>query len=219
MDNLLPLGDSSILIHFGDDIDLITNLRVHALDAHIQQSRLQGILETVPAYTTLLIHYDPLLLTCEQVTTWLKQEMAVADATATRQPRHIEVPVRYGGEAGPDLSFVASYHHATPAEIIRLHASRDYTVFMMGFTPGFPYMGKLDEAIATPRLDTPRTRVPAGSVGIAGAQTGIYPIESPGGWRIIGHTNLQLFDLSATGRPFLFAPGDTVRFVLEAIDA
>jgi KipI family sensor histidine kinase inhibitor len=214
------LGDSSILVHFGDDIDLALNLRVHALDARLQssQSRPDGILEFVPAYATLLIHYDPLVLTWEQVTGWLQDEMAVTEEAAARKPRRIEVPVRYGGERGPDLGFVASIHHTTPAGIIQLHTGRDYTVFMMGFTPGFPYMGRLDEALATPRLETPRTHVPAGSVGIAGAQTGIYPIDSPGGWRLIGHTSLTLFDLSAS-EPFLFAPGDTVRFLVESLDA
>jgi len=217
---LLPLGDSSLLVHFGDDIDLATNRRVHALDVRLQSSQagLDGVIETVPAYGTLLVHYDPLRLTCAQVTEWLEAEMADADEAATRKPRRLEVAVRYGGEGGPDLPFVASYHHATPEEIVRLHTGHDYTVFMMGFTPGFPYMGKLDDALVTPRLETPRTRVPAGSVGIAGAQTGIYPIESPGGWQLIGRTSLRLFDLAAD-EPFLFTPGDAVRFILESLDA
>jgi KipI family sensor histidine kinase inhibitor len=218
MPSLLPLGDSALLVHFGDDIDLATNLRVHALDARLQQNHPHGVIETVPAYATLLVHYDPLLLTCAQVTDWLRAEIARTEEAASRKPRRLEVPVRYGGEDGPDLPFVASFHHVTAAEIIRLHIGRDYTVFMMGFTPGFPYMGKLDDAIATPRLDTPRTRVRAGSVGIAGAQTGIYPIDSPGGWRLIGRTSLRLFDFAAD-EPFLFAPGDTVRFAVEATDA
>jgi KipI family sensor histidine kinase inhibitor len=214
-----PLGDSSILVHLGDDIDLVTNLRVHALDAQLQASpsRPAGILETVPAYATLLVHYDPLLLTCGEVVAWLKAELTQAVETAPRRARRIEVPVRYGGENGPDLSFVASYHGRTASEIVRLHAGRDYTVFMMGFTPGFPYLGRLDEALATPRLDTPRTLVPGGSVGIAGVQTGIYPMASPGGWRIIGRTSLRLFDANAA-KPFLFSPGDTVRFTVESAD-
>lgn len=213
-----PLGDSAILIRLGDDIDLAVNRRVHALDARLLQQRPKGVIEAVPAYGTLLIHYDPLRLTYAEVSLWVGQEMARVEEAAAREHRHIKVPVRYGGEFGPDLPFVASHHHATPAEIARLHSAQDYTVFMMGFTPGFPYMGKLDEALATPRLETPRTRVPAGSVGIAGAQTGIYPIESPGGWQIIGRTSLALFDLAAE-EPFLFSPGDSVRFVMESLDA
>ncbi len=213
-----PLGDSSLLVQLGDDIDLVTNLHVHALDARLRAHPISGIVETVPAYATLLVHYDPLILTWAQVTEWLKEEMAAVAGATFRKVRRVEIPVRYGGVLGPDLAFVASYHHTTPAEIVRLHTAQDYTVFMMGFTPGFPYMGKLDDALATPRLDTPRTRVPAGSVGIAGAQTGIYPIDSPGGWQIIGHTPLPIFDLSAA-EPFLFAPGDRVRFIMESVDA
>ena len=218
VDNILSLGDSSLLVHFGDEIDLPTNLRVHALDARLRLHPPEGILETVPAYATLLVHYDPSVLTYAEATGWLKSQMALSEEAADRKPRRIEVPVRYGGALGPDLPFVASYHHTSSAEVVRLHTGQDYTVFMMGFTPGFPYMGKLDDAIATPRLETPRTRVPAGSVGIAGAQTGIYPMDSPGGWRLIGHTALTLFDLAAD-EPFLFAPGDTVRFVMESLDA
>lgn len=215
---LLPLGDSSVLVHLGDEIDLATNLRVHALDAHLRARPIDGIIETVPAYATLLVHYDPLVLAFDDVSDWIKSQMALVDEGASREPRRIEVPVQYGGEHGPDLPYVAAYHHTTPAEIARLHTAQNYTVFMMGFTPGFPYMGKLDKVLATPRIKTPRTRVPAGSVGIAGAQTGIYPIESPGGWQIIGRTSLPLFDLSAD-EPFLFAPGDRVRFVMESLDA
>lgn len=215
---LRTLGDSSLLVQFGDEIDLALNRGVHALDARLRLDLLPGILETVPAYATLLVHYDARVLTFDQVSAWVKDRLEGLDSATSRPSRRIEVPVRYGGEAGPDLAFVADFHHATPAEIVRLHTSREYTVFMMGFTPGFPYMGKLDEELATPRLETPRTHVPAGSVGIAGAQTGIYPIESPGGWRLIGRTSLTLFDLSVA-EPFLFAPGDTVRFVMESLDA
>jgi inhibitor of KinA len=214
---LAPLGDSALLIHLGDDIEPALNRRVHALDALLHARLRPGIVELVPAYGTLLVHYDPLVLTYAQVSAWAADHLdEVLDASA--QPaRRIDVPVRYGGEHGPDLRAVAEYHHASPDEIVGLHTSREYTVFMMGFTPGFPYMGRLDEALVTPRLQTPRTRVPAGSVGIAGAQTGIYPIESPGGWQIIGRTQLRLFDLSAS-EPFLFAPGDRVRFIREALD-
>ena len=126
--------------------------------------------------------------------------------------------MRYGGASGPDLEWVAAYHHLTIADVIRLHTERTYTVYMMGFTPGFPYMGKLDASLITPRLDSPRTLVHAGSVAIVGEQTGIYPIDSPGGWRLIGWTPLRLFDPSSD-MPFLFTPGDEVRFAIEALDA
>ncbi len=212
---ILPFGDSALLIKFGDEIDLAINQRVHALDALLNARKIPGVIETVPAYATLLVCYDPLILTFDQIVEQVKTEMESIEENLSRKPRRIEVPVRYGGE---DLQFVAAHHHISPREVVRIHAGRDYTVYMMGFTPGFAYMGKLDDAIATPRLETPRVRVEAGSVGIAGAQTGIYPIASPGGWRIIGRTSLRLFDLEAD-QPFLFSPGDLVRFVSEAMDA
>jgi KipI family sensor histidine kinase inhibitor len=215
---IVPLGDSALLIQLGDEIDLAINRRIHALDAQLNANHLAGVIETVPAYASLLVHYDPLALTFAQALDWVEETMTEAESMVTRKPRLIEVPVRYGGEAGPDLDFVASDHHISAREVVRIHTSREYIVYMMGFTPGFPYMGKLDNAIATPRLETPRTRVIAGSVGVAGEQTGIYPIDSPGGWRLIGRTSLQLFDL-ATEPPFLFSPGDMVQFVVEALDA
>ncbi len=216
--SLAPLGDSAILIQLGDEIDPAVNRRVHALERSLRARGREGILETVPAYASVLVHYDPLMLSYEQVKAWISGEMDKAEEAASIGPRRIEVPARYGGEDGPDLEAVAKHHGLKPRRVAEIHASRDYLVYMMGFTPGFPYMGKLDEAIATPRLETPRTHVPRGSVGIAGAQTGIYPLESPGGWRLIGRTKLRIFDLEADP-PFLFSPGDTVRFVIEAIDA
>ncbi len=211
---LIPFGDSGLLIKFGDEIDLAVNQRVHNLDALLCAKPINGVIEAVPAYATLLVHYDPLVLTFAQIVERVKTEMESVEENFFRKPRRIEVPVRYGGE---DLQFVAAHHHISPREVVNIHTSRDYTVYMMGFTPGFAYMGKLDDAIATSRLETPRTRVDAGSVGIAGAQTGIYPIASPGGWRIIGRTSLRLFDLTADP-PFLFSPGDLARFVSEGID-
>ena len=215
---LLPLGDSALLVQFGDEIDPAINRRVHALDALLQTDKPAGVIETVPAYATLLVYYDPLILTFAQAADWVNAKMDKVLSAASRKPRQIEVPVQYGGEHGPDLDFVAAYHQLSVQEVIRIHASRVYLVYMMGFTPGFAYMGKLDELIATPRLDTPRTRVTAGSVGIAGAQTGVYPIDSPGGWRLIGRTGLPLFAPEAD-QPFLFSPGDTVQFMIEALDA
>jgi inhibitor of KinA len=211
---LVPLGDSALLVQFGEEIDLSINRRVHALMARIDASPLEGILGAVPAYSTLLIHYDPLVLTYSQLSKWTRNRLEQVDDVLWGQPRRIEVPVRYGGEYGIDLEFVANYHRLSVDDVIRIHTSRTYTIYMMGFTPGFPYMGKTDDAIVTPRLETPRTRVPAGTVAIAGAQTGIYPIESPGGWRLIGYTSLQLFDPKSES-PFLFSPGDEVRFVVE----
>jgi inhibitor of KinA len=209
---IVPLGDSALLVHLGEEIDLVTNRRVHALAALIDRSSLEGVIETVPAYATLSIHYDPLLQTYKSLSELVASKLDQADALALNKARLIEVPVQYGGEYGVDLALVAEYHRMRVEDVIRIHSSKTYTIYMMGFTPGFPYMGKLDDVIVTPRLETPRTHVPAGTVAIAGSQTGIYPIDSPGGWRLIGHTSLQLLDLTSE-TPFLFSPGDEVRFL------
>jgi inhibitor of KinA len=209
---LKPLGDSALLVELGDKIDSAINHRVHALNALLQANSIAGIIETVPAYCTLLIHYDPLILTFDQVAHWVKDKMNQLDDSLNRKPRQLEVPVRYGGASGPDLEAVAVSKGISIADVIRIHSEREYTVYMMGFTPGFPYLGTLDERIIMPRLETPRTLVKAGSVAIAGSQTGIYPLDSPGGWHLIGWTPLKLFDPTSDS-PFLFSPGDIVKFI------
>jgi inhibitor of KinA len=211
---IVPLGDSALLVQLGDEIDITINQRVHALAALINISHLSGVIETVPAYSTLLVHYDPLILTNAEIHNWVGEKLDHTQDVSLRKPRQVEVPVRYGGEYGVDLQFVADYHRLEVEDVIRIHSGQTYIVYMMGFTPGFPYMGKLNDAIVTPRLETPRTLVPAGTVAIAGAQTGIYPMDSPGGWRLIGYTALRLFDPNAES-PFLFSPGDEVRFIVE----
>ena len=211
---IVPLGDSSLLVRLGDEIDLAVNQRVHALASLVEASSINGVIETVPAYATLLVHYDPLVLSFTQIRDYLRTRIAQIEENDSRKTRQIEIPVRYGGEFGPDLEFVASHCGLQVEAVIRIHTERIYTVFMMGFTPGFPYMGKLDDAIVTPRLQTPRTRVPAGTVAIAGSQTGIYSIDSPGGWRLIGWTPLRLFS-PESDTPFLFSPGDEVKFIKE----
>lgn len=205
-----PLGDSSILIQLGDAIDPILNQRVHALSALLQT--IPAIIETIPAYCTVLVHYDPLTTTYNQIKNSIEEKISQLDESTHRPSRRLEIPVLYGGASGPDLEPAAATLALSPSELIRLHSEREYTVYMMGFTPGFPYMGILNEKLNMPRLATPRTRVPAGSVAIAGAQTGIYPVASPGGWHIIGYTPLKLFD-PLSENPFLFAPGDVVKFV------
>ena len=212
---LLPLGDSALLVQLGDEIDIAVNRRVHTLATLIHAAPLLGVIEMVPAYLTLLIHYDPLALTEDKLQKWVRLKLDQLEDIHVKKPRQLEIPVRYGGEYGIDLEFVAAYHHLHVEDVIRIHSEKTYMIYMMGFTPGFPYMGKLDEAILTPRLETPRTHVPAGTVAIAGSQTGIYPIDSPGGWRLIGHTSFRLFDPGAN-TPFLFSPGDEVKFVVEA---
>lgn len=215
--NCHPLSDSACLVRLGDQIDPAVNRRVHALAALIEAAPLPGVIETVPAYATLLVHFDPRIVAYATVADWI-EGLADQAADIPRTPRRIQVPVRYGGKNGPDLSLVAASTGLTPVQVVRIHTGTEYTVYMMGFTPGFPYLGRLDPRLALPRLETPRTRVPAGTVAIAGEQTGIYPLDSPGGWHLIGRTSLLLFDPSAE-MPFLFAPGDLVTFVAEAIDA
>ena len=172
------------------------------------------MIETVPAYATLVVHYDPLILSFGQLKNVLREKMAQIEDNAPRTQKRVDVPVRYGGEYGIDLESVARHCRLSVEEIIRIHSERIYSVFMMGFTPGFPYMGKLDDALITPRLELPRTHVPAGTVAIAGSQTGIYPIASPGGWQLIGWTPVQLFNPDSES-PFLFSPGDEVKFIAE----
>lgn len=206
---LIPLSDSSVLLQLGDSIDPATNRQVHLLAAGLALDPLPGLRETVPGYASLAVHYDPLTLTHAQVCEWLESRINLAAESASHPVKTVEVPVTYNG---PDLDFVAAHCRLTIDGVVRLHTSVPYTVYMMGFTPGFPYLGILPEALRVPRLDVPRARVAAGSVGLAGAQTGIYPVDSPGGWRLVGRTTLALFD-TIREPPFLFAPGDEVRFV------
>lgn len=211
---IAPLGDSSVIVQFGSGIDISVNRRVHALASLLDISPFEGMIETVPAYATLLVQYDPLAVSFRQVRDALYGKLSQVDETISRNPRYVEIPVRYGGEYGVDLESVARHLHLKVGDVIRLHSEKIYTVYMMGFTPGFPYMGKLADALVMPRFETPRTHVPGGTVAIAGAQTGIYPIASPGGWQLIGWTPLPLFDPHADA-PFLFSPGDEVKFVVE----
>ncbi len=206
---MLPLSDTSLLIQLGDKIDPQINRRVHMLAAALALDPLPGICETVPGYASLTIHYDPLALTHTQVADWLTAHLHLSAAAASRPLKLIEVPVIYDG---PDLASVAETCRLSPAKIICQHTSTLYTVYMMGFTPGFPYLGILPESIRVPRLAAPRSHVQAGAVAIAGMQTGIYPVDSPGGWQLIGRTALTLFD-PARAQPFLFAPGDQVQFI------
>lgn len=211
---LLPVGDSALAVEFGSEIDPSVNQQVHVLAALLTTQAPVGLIEVVPTYRSLLIRYDPLRVVYSEVVAWVETHLPKLEALPPTQTRLVEVPTVYGGEAGPDLAFVAQHCGLTLDEVISIHSRTEYIVYMMGFTPGYPYMGKLDARLNTPRLETPRKHVPAGSVGIAGLQTGIYPLDSPGGWRIIGRTSMTLFD-PTSDTPFLFAPGDRVRFVAK----
>jgi inhibitor of KinA len=206
------VGDSALVAVFGNEIDLEINRQVHSLDRQLNQDKLDGVVETLPTYSSLLIRYDPLSVTYNEVESWVIRHFAQRQEVEIGEVHRVEVPVVYGGKYGPDLEHVAQVHHMPVSEVIERHTRGDFTVYMMGFTPGFPYLGGLDPEIATPRLESPRTHVPAGSVGIAGKQSGIYPITSPGGWQIIGYTPAKLFD-PQRNPPFLLAPGNQVKFI------
>ncbi len=208
----MPVGDRALLVEFGNTISLDINQKVHALDRVISQLGLQDVEECVPTYRSLLVYFNPLKISYEQLVFKLKElEGRLGEFFVSSRKRVIEVPVVYGGEYGPDLPYVAKYHNLDEEEVIQLHSDKEYTVYMIGFLAGFPYLDEVADEIATPRLKTPRLRVPAGSVGIAEKQTGIYPCESPGGWRIVGRTSLKLFDIGKHP-PALIHPGDTVKF-------
>ncbi len=208
---ILPVGDRAVTVELGDTIDVGLNARVHALDASLARMPLAGIVETVPTYRALLVLYEPRVIPFAVLVTRLLERAATAGESPPAG-RLVLVPTCYGGEAGPDLPEVARDCGLSEAEVVNLHASTEYTAFMLGFRPGFAYLGPLPEALARPRRATPRVRVAAGSVAIAGRQTGIYPSLSPGGWHLIGRTSLRLFDPNADP-PALIAPGDRVRFV------
>jgi KipI family sensor histidine kinase inhibitor len=207
----LPFGDTALLIEFGDAISLELNRKVVALNEAILKADVLGIEELVPTYRSLLVRYDPLKTTYEKLVFRIKEVEEKMTESTTVVGRKVSVPVVYGGEYGPDLNHVARYHKLTEEQVVRLHSESEYRVYMIGFVAGFPYLGSVPDEIATPRLETPRLKVPAGSVGIAEKQTGIYPCEAPGGWQIIGRTPLELFD-SLRQPPALLEPGDIVKF-------
>ncbi len=219
----LSLGEGGLTVELGDAVDGQVNERVHLLAAALQRELVDLIEEVVPTYRSLTLYFDPLRVSravlVADVTRLLRDFPAATAGEGTASEaafREVHIPVCYGGELGPDLGFVAEHHRLSPEEVVRLHGEPLYRVYMLGFTPGFPYLGGLSPRLATPRLDQPRARVAAGSVGIAGPQTGIYPVESPGGWRIIGRTPLRLFDPAAR-EPFLLRAGDRLRF--RAVEA
>ena len=212
------LADDAWLIHPGTTVEAATNARVHALAARIRARSPAWLRDLVPAYASLGVFFDTDAIAADAVRDWLQtQDRADIETETTALPdaRLVEIPVAYGSSFGEDLDAAAAELDIAPAELIARHSMGIYTVAMIGFAPGFPYLSGLDPSLALPRLATPRTRVPAGSVAIGGAQTGIYPRESPGGWRLLGRTPLRLFDPQRTS-PSLLAPGDRVRFV--AID-
>ncbi|MCG8565782.1 MAG: 5-oxoprolinase subunit PxpB [Desulfobacterales bacterium] len=210
-----PMGDKALLVEMGEGIDVDVNARVHALASLLTQYAPKGLETVVPTYRALMINYDPLVLApaeLEKAVLDLSGSLETVDAAAGKV---VEIPVCYGGEFGPDMETVMATSGLSMDEVVKRHTAPEYLIYMVGFTPGFPFLGGMDESLSTPRLENPRTLVPEGSVGIANSQTGIYPVASPGGWQLIGKTPLKLFAPHRES-PFLYQAGARIRFV--AID-
>ena len=204
-------GDRGLLMEYGDAIDPEINRKVRAMATAMARETPTGVFEFIPTYRSIIIVYDPSQTDAAK----LKQALLALEERLPNieipPPETVEIPVCYGGDLGPDIGFVAKTHNLSVEDVIRIHSEPDYQIYMIGFTPGFPFLGGLPEVLHTPRLETPRSRVPAGSVGIANAQTGIYPIESPGGWQLIGRTPVKLFN-PGKANPFLLRAGDKLKF-------
>ena len=208
-----PVGDCAISIDFGQVIDPKINRHIRQTIERIQALQLDGIIELVPTYCALLVQYDAMLYSYANMCNIIEHTFSESVTNSDNETvTVIEIPTVYGGEFGPDLGFVASHNNLSEEEVIAIHSGTDYLVYMLGFIPGFTYLGGMDPRIATPRLSSPRTLIPAGSVGIAGEQTGTYPSDSPGGWQIIGRTPVTMYDMSKDEAALLSA-GDYVRYV------
>jgi inhibitor of KinA len=209
---ILQAGDAALVVEFEEKIDRAISARCAALAGALNAEQIGGVRDVVPTYRSVAVYFDPLQTDQPRLSQTLERLAAGPAQSGTRRLASIQIPVCYGGEYGPDLPKVAAFAGLPEADVIALHAGATYQVMMLGFTPGFAYMGVVDARIAAPRLDSPRPRVPRGSVGIAQKQTGIYPSDTPGGWQLIGRTPVRPFDLDRPD-PFLFRSGDIVRFV------
>ena len=205
------MGDSALVVWFGEIIDHAVYRRVHSLALQLAQHPIRGMIEYVPAYATVTIYYDPMQQSFAGAKVELQTTLLNLRDESLKDQRTVEIPVCYGGDYGPDLEFVAQHNSLTEEKVVAIHSAADYLVYMIGFAPGFPYLGGMSEQIAAPRRESPRLQIPAGSVGIAGAQTGVYPIETPGGWQLIGRTPLELFR-PTEDPPTRLRAGDIVRF-------
>lgn len=206
-----PLGDQAIVIEAGSEISEETQKDVRSISALLKASSPTWMIEVIPAFTTVTVFYDPLKALYGTVMSELEELVQQTSEDAATDSRTVEIPVCYGGEFGPDLEFVAEHNGLTPQQVIDIHTSGDYSVYMIGFAPGFPFIGGMSENIAAPRRESPRLRIPERTVGIAGMQTGVYPIETPGGWQLIGRTPLRLFRPEQE-IPSLLRAGDKIVF-------
>lgn len=207
----LVAGEKALVVEFGNKICEEINNKVKAMMIAIERKKIKGIVEILPTYRSLMIHYNPLEIDYESLLRELKVLENKLDSIRIPLSQVIEIPIVYGGVYGPDIHNVAKYNGLIIENVIKIHSSKEYLIYMLGFTPGFPYLGGMDERIATPRIKVPRTKISGGSVGIAGNQTGIYPIDSPGGWQIIGKTPLKLYD-PYREPPILLKAGNYIKF-------
>ena len=207
-----PAGDLALVAELGDAISPEINRKVRSLTDALEQGSIPGVFDFLPTYRSVLVYYDPLRITSGEVEEGIERLLENAEATDTGTRHVVHLPTLYGDDMGPDIAFVAEHSGLDEQQVISIHSATDYLVYMMGFSPGFAYLGGLDERLATPRLQSPRTEIPPGAVGIAETQTGVYPVASPGGWQLIGRTPVKLFD-PARERPVLLSAGDHVRFV------
>lgn len=207
----LVAGDSAVCVEFGNEISPEINKKIRAFKIAVEKSEIPGIVETVPTYRSLLVHYHPEVIGFKALTEEFDKLMGSLSSIPIPPPTVIEIPVLYGGEMGPDIENVAEHNHKTVEEVIKIHTSEEYLIYMIGFIAGFPYLGGMSKEIATPRLKSPRVKIEGGSVGIAGEQTGIYPVASPGGWQLIGRTPLKLYDVDRE-KPVLLEAGQYIKF-------
>ncbi|WP_421940075.1 5-oxoprolinase subunit PxpB [Pedobacter sp.] len=217
--DIYPLNEISITIVFGDEISLKLADRIAEFNQALIASPFSGFLTTIPAYASITVYYDPIKVyqsnlngsSCfDKVSTYIRT-LKINTSEKVKQPDKVIIPVYYGGKFGPDIDLIAAQANLSTAEVIQIHSAASYRVYMIGFVPGFAYMGGLDKRLSTPRRQQPRASVPAGAVGIAGEQTGIYPLDIPGGWQIIGQTPLKIFDANRP-EPALLKAGDEIRF-------
>ena len=209
---ILTAGDTALLIEFGKEINPETNRKITALVQLMREQHIEGIVDVIPAFCSLLINYDPRVLSYEELKERMEHLLKMETKTEATRKRIFEIPVCYGGEYGPDIENIAEHAGLSVDEVIKIHSSKDYLIYMLGFLPGFTYLCGLDERIHTPRLASPRLKIRAGSVGIGGSQTGIYPLDSPGGWQLMGMTPVRTYDPERQ-TPILVEAGDYIRFI------
>nr|WP_293993176.1 5-oxoprolinase subunit PxpB [uncultured Fusobacterium sp.] len=209
----LLAGDCSFVIQFGNEISPEINKKIRKMIEDLKEQNIDGLIEMVPTYCSMLVSYDPCKISYKELKAKVEELLKLAsESTESDEITLIEIPTLYNDEYGPDLEYVANHNNLTKEEVIKIHTGTDYLVYMLGFMPGFTYLGGMSEKIATPRLESPRLQIFPGSVGIAGKQTGMYPSLSPGGWRIIGRTPLKLYN-PESNTPVYISSGDYIRYI------